>query len=104
MQTKTGCSHCGLPRGFRCFYTRLYLVSAYVALGLASNDPNTVPDAAFNTIMDGVSIYSSDFFTKAVANLAGIDINSTGSEELIIASFMNVANLAGIDINSIEFP
>jgi len=80
------------------------LVSAYVALGLASNDPNTVPDAAFNTIMDGVSIYSSDFFTKAVANLAGIDINSTGSVELIMASFMDVANLAGIDINSIDFP
>jgi hypothetical protein len=32
---------------------------------LASNDPNTVPDAALNTIMNGVSIYSADFFATA---------------------------------------
>jgi hypothetical protein len=41
------------------------LVNAYNALGLASNDPNTVPDAALNTIMNGVSIYSADFFATA---------------------------------------
>ena len=51
------------------------LVSAYAALGLASNDPNTVPDAAINTIMDSISIYSAEFFTGVVADLANIASN-----------------------------
>ena len=50
------------------------LVNAYAALGLTSNDPNTVRDAALNTITSGVSIYSKEFFTKAVAALANIAI------------------------------
>jgi hypothetical protein len=50
------------------------LVSAYAALGLASNDPNTVPDSALNTIMNGVSIYNAEFFSKVVADLAQIPI------------------------------
>jgi hypothetical protein len=48
------------------------LVNAYNALGFSSNDPNKIPDGSLGTVMNGVGIYSADFFTKAVADLANI--------------------------------
>jgi Domain of unknown function (DUF4474) len=48
------------------------IVGGYKALGLANNDPNTIPDAALATIMDAVGIYSWEFFTKAISSLANI--------------------------------
>lgn len=46
------------------------IVNTYKALGFPNNDPNTIPDTSLATIMDAVGIYSWEFFTKAVANLA----------------------------------
>jgi hypothetical protein len=48
------------------------LVNTYNALGLSTNDPNRIADGSLGTIMNGVGIYSADFFTNAVADLANI--------------------------------
>jgi hypothetical protein len=48
------------------------IVNGYDALGLPNNDPNSIPDALLTMIMNAVGIYSSEFFTRAVSNLANI--------------------------------
>jgi hypothetical protein len=48
------------------------IVNSYNALGFPNNDPNNIPDASLSTILNAVSIFSLDFFTKAVADLANV--------------------------------
>jgi UDP-2,3-diacylglucosamine pyrophosphatase LpxH len=52
------------------------VVDSYNALGLRSNDPNSIPATSADMILNSVSIYGSAFFSQAVANLgkaAGVD-------------------------------
>ncbi len=70
------------------------IVNAYNAFGFPNNDPNTIPDTALATIMNAVGIYSLEFFTQAVANLA----NSTGLNAYDVIDGLAQAFNIGIDM------
>jgi UDP-2,3-diacylglucosamine pyrophosphatase LpxH len=55
------------------------IVGTYNGLGLTSNDPNTVGDAAASTILRSVAIYGEQFFAGVLANvarIAGVDVSA----------------------------
>jgi hypothetical protein len=84
------------------------IVQAYNALGLSSNDPNTIPDANATMILNSVSIYASAFFSQVVANLAkatGIDATqllSTLAQKFLepAAAVANFLTQAGYSFSS----
>jgi hypothetical protein len=59
------------------------IVAAYGALGLASNDPNTVGAQAATLIGDAIAIYGEQFFAAAIAHLA--QLGGIGLSTLVTA-------------------
>jgi hypothetical protein len=70
------------------------IVNTYNGLGFPNNDPNTIPDSALATIMSAVGIYSLDFFTQVVANLA----KSNGLNAYDVINGLAQAFNIGIDV------
>ncbi|HMD43338.1 MAG TPA: hypothetical protein VKH45_09705 [Candidatus Acidoferrum sp.] len=70
-------------------------MKAYDALGLSSNDPNTIPDANATMIVNSVSIYASAFFSQIVANLAkSTGIDATQLLSMLAQKFLEPAAAA----------